>query len=176
MFSGKYVGLSGVTTEGSGDNRLRAPARRRLSPLLSVGGASPEGAPARRGRQVKVFLRSAEMTLTEQGQSIATTDPTSDEHADVKFPLTTDIANFEAKTLPVFDKQFIVSAGLLQPKGPFPKKIDGANKGRSFSEYFYKRYTKSGLSLQRIWLSYGSLADKCYCIPCWLVSIKPNEA
>jgi hypothetical protein len=32
------------------------------------------------------------------------------------------------------------------------------------------------LTLQRIWLSYSPLADKCYCTPCWLFSGTPNQA
>ena len=109
-------------------------------------------------------------------QGGATTGQTSDEHSDMKFPPTTDIAHFGTKCLTVFEKQFIVRAGSLQPKGPFPKQTAGVNKGRCFSEYFYKRSTKSGLTLQRIWLSYSPLADKCYCTPCWLFSGTPNQA
>jgi len=70
--------------------------------------------------------------MEEQGDAIAIT---SDEGTGVKFPPTTDIAYFGAKTLTVFEKQFILRAGSLQPNGPFPKQTEGANKGRSFSEY-----------------------------------------
>ena len=73
-------------------------------------------------------------------------------------------------------KKFIVRAGSLQPNRPFPKQTEGANKGRSFSKYFYKRSTKSGLILQWIWLSYSQLAEKCYCTPCWLFSGTSNQA
>ena len=100
---------SGITTGGSEGNRLRAPARRGLDAH----------------RSNILFLRSAEITLREQGQSIATTDQT---YMQTKFPHTTDIVYFEVKSLIVFDKQFIVKPGL------FPKKIDGTIKGRSFSE------------------------------------------
>ena len=89
---------------------------------------------------------------------------------------TTDIAHFGTKNFTLFEKQFIVKTGSFQPKGPFPKQTEGTNKGRSFSEYFYKQKTKSGLSLQSLWLSYSILADKCYCTPCWLLSTTPNQA
>ena len=127
---------------------------------------------------------SAEMIEQGEGEATATAttgqtydegETTSPQAPDVNLPSTTDIAHFGTKTLTLFEKQFIVRTGSFQPKGPFPKQTEGTNKGRSFSEYFYKRNTKSGLSLQRLWLSYSVLADKCYCTPCWLFSTTPNQ-
>lgn len=59
-----------------------------------------------------------------------------------------------------------MTAGPLQPNGPFPKD----QQGRSFSSTYYYINNKAGLKLKRNWLGYSKNSNCVYCLPCWLFS------
>ncbi|XP_055855530.1 zinc finger MYM-type protein 5-like [Episyrphus balteatus] len=72
----------------------------------------------------------------------------------------------ELITDPAVKKQ-LVASGARQPRGPFP--ID-KKSGRVFFENYYWIVSKSGLKLNRSWLSYSTEKNVVYCFPCWLFS------
>nr|XP_012563429.1 unnamed protein product [Hydra vulgaris] len=78
-----------------------------------------------------------------------------------------DFANFK-DVIKVEEKQFILSVGPCLPEGPFPKD----DRNRSFSINYYKKVTKSGISIENTWLCYSPNKNLVYCQPCWLFSKK----
>ena len=77
-------------------------------------------------------------------------------------PYVTDKGNFKELTDQV--KRFVIENGHCKPKGPFLKDSDN----RSFLEKHYYIVSKSGVKLERTWLSYSLILQKAYCEPCWL--------
>lgn len=61
-------------------------------------------------------------------------------------------------------KWFVIENGRCQFKGPFLKDSDN----RSFQANHYYMFFKSGVKLERIWLSYSLILQKAYCEPCRL--------
>ncbi|XP_026483029.1 zinc finger MYM-type protein 5-like [Ctenocephalides felis] len=80
----------------------------------------------------------------------------------ISSPYVTDKGNFIDLNDQV--KRFIIENGHCRPKGPFLKNSDN----RSFSEKHYYIISKSGVKLERTWLSYSLKLQKAYCEPCWL--------
>lgn len=66
--------------------------------------------------------------------------------------------------LTIENKRFIIENGPCQPVGPFQKN----EEGRSFNIYYYKKITKTGMTISRNWLCYSIKLNVAYCEPCWL--------
>ncbi|XP_049310255.1 uncharacterized protein LOC125778068 [Bactrocera dorsalis] len=77
-------------------------------------------------------------------------------------PHVTDKGNFKELNDQV--KRFVIENGHCKPKGPFLR--DSNN--RSFLDKYYYTVSKSGVKLERTWLSYSLLLQKAYCEPGWL--------
>ncbi|GBP83442.1 Zinc finger MYM-type protein 5 [Eumeta japonica] len=87
----------------------------------------------------------------------------------VSSPYVTDMGNFKELTDQV--KRFVIENGHCKPKGPFLKDSDN----RSFLEKHYYIVSKSGVKLERTWLSYFSILQKAYCEPCWLFANRASK-
>ncbi|XP_065678162.1 zinc finger MYM-type protein 5-like [Hydra vulgaris] len=82
-----------------------------------------------------------------------------------------DFANFK-DVITVEEKQFILSVGPCRPEGPFPKD----DRNRSFSINYYKKVTKSGISVENTWLCYSPNKNLVYSQPCWLFSSEKKNS
>jgi hypothetical protein len=84
-------------------------------------------------------------------------------------PYITDKGNFKELNDQV--KRFVIENGHCKPKGPFLKDSDN----RSFLEKHYYIVSKSGVKLERTWLSYSLILQKAYCEPCWLFANRASK-
>lgn len=111
------------------------------------------------------------LNLDQQQPSTSTTQ--SDSFLDIEklksSPYVTDKGNFKELNHQV--KRFVIENGHCKPKGPFLR--DSNN--RSFLDKYYYTVSKSGVKLERTWLSFSLLLQKAYCEPCWLFSNRTSK-
>lgn len=84
-------------------------------------------------------------------------------------PYITDKGNFKELNDQV--KRFVIENGHCKPKGPFLKDIDN----RPFLEKHDYIISKSGVKLERTWLSYSLILQKAYCEPSWLFANRASK-
>lgn len=87
----------------------------------------------------------------------------------VSSPYVTDKGNFKELNDQV--KRFVIENGHCKPKGPFLKDSDN----RYFLEKYYYIVPKSGVKIERTWLSYSLILQKAYCEPCWLFANRESK-
>lgn len=87
--------------------------------------------------------------------------------------ISTDLGFYKHKEITDADRRLIInSQPLNKPREPFPK--DPKQGNRSFSENYYSSFTQYGV-VPRTWLSYSTILDSAYCVPCWLFSTSTNQ-
>ncbi|GBP04903.1 Zinc finger MYM-type protein 1 [Eumeta japonica] len=105
----------------------------------------------------------------QQGTSKNQSEPYFSVNNIASSPYVTDKGNLKELTDQV--KRFVIENGHCKPKGPFLKDSDN----RSFLEKHYYIVSKSGVKLERTWLSYSLILQKAYCEPCWLFANRASK-